>query len=113
MKTRIIRIGNSQGIRIPKSFLQRSKLTEEVELEAFHSYIVAPPTGHDRDGRRLFRRQLIGVEYEPVDENFIIGRSTKAHETTRTKALFFVPVRVILWIVLAYKELSQIESNEN
>jgi antitoxin MazE len=44
MKTRIIGIGNSRGIRIPKSFLQRSKLTEEVEIEAFDSYIVIRST---------------------------------------------------------------------
>lgn len=43
MKTRIIRIGNSQGIRIPKSLLQRSKFTEEVEIEAFDSYLVIRP----------------------------------------------------------------------
>ena len=44
MKTRIVQIGNSRGIRIPKSFLKRSKLTEEVELEAFDSYIVIRST---------------------------------------------------------------------
>jgi antitoxin MazE len=46
MKTRIIRIGNSQGIRIPKSFLQGSKITDEVRLEAFHKYIVIRPADH-------------------------------------------------------------------
>ena len=45
MKTRIVRISNSQGIRIPKSFFQRSKLTKEVELEAFDGYIVICSTG--------------------------------------------------------------------
>jgi antitoxin MazE len=33
MKTRIIQIGNSQGIRIPKPFLEQTGLGEEVELE--------------------------------------------------------------------------------
>ena len=51
MKTRIVRIGNSQGIPIPKSFLQRSKLTEEVELEAFDNYIVIrSPAKKPREG---------------------------------------------------------------
>jgi antitoxin MazE len=33
MKTKIIRIGNSQGIRIPKPLLEQTGLGEEVELE--------------------------------------------------------------------------------
>jgi antitoxin MazE len=33
MKTKIIAIGNSQGIRIPKPFLEQTGLGEEVELE--------------------------------------------------------------------------------
>ena len=33
MKARIEQIGNSQGIRMPKLLLERSKLAEEVELE--------------------------------------------------------------------------------
>lgn len=34
IKTRIIRIGNSRGIRIPKSILEQSELPEEVEIQA-------------------------------------------------------------------------------
>jgi antitoxin MazE len=33
MKAQIIRIGNSQGIRIPKTLLEDGKLSGEVELE--------------------------------------------------------------------------------
>ena len=33
MKTKIIAIGNSQGIRIPKPFLEQTGLGEDVELE--------------------------------------------------------------------------------
>ncbi len=40
MKTRIIRIGNSQGVRIPKALLKRSNLAGEVELEAQDNQIV-------------------------------------------------------------------------
>jgi len=40
MRTRIVRIGNSQGIRIPKLLLERSKLAEEVELEAEDNRII-------------------------------------------------------------------------
>jgi antitoxin MazE len=40
MRTRIVKIGNSQGIRIPKLLLERSKLAEEVELEAEDNRII-------------------------------------------------------------------------
>ena len=33
MKTSIIQIGNSQGIRIPKVLLEETKITGDVELE--------------------------------------------------------------------------------
>jgi antitoxin MazE len=33
-KTRIVRIGNSRGIRVPKSLLEEAQLPEEVELHA-------------------------------------------------------------------------------
>jgi antitoxin MazE len=40
MKARIIRIGNSQGIRIPKPLLEQTGLTEDVELEVRADEIV-------------------------------------------------------------------------
>lgn len=40
MRTRIIRIGNSQGVRIPKPLLEQSGLPEEVELEVRSDHIV-------------------------------------------------------------------------
>jgi len=33
-KTRIIRIGNSRGIRVPKVLLEQAELPDEVELQA-------------------------------------------------------------------------------
>ena len=33
-KTRIVRIGNSQGIRVPRALLDQAELPEEVELLA-------------------------------------------------------------------------------
>jgi antitoxin MazE len=40
MKARIVKIGNSQGVRIPKLLLERSRLAEEVELEAQDNQII-------------------------------------------------------------------------
>ena len=40
MKTHIIKIGNSQGVRIPKMLLEQSGLGTEVELEVQDSQII-------------------------------------------------------------------------
>jgi antitoxin MazE len=50
MKTRIIKIGNSQGIRIPKVFLEQSGLGEEVELEVQERQIVIRSAERARQG---------------------------------------------------------------
>lgn len=50
MKTNIVTIGNSQGIRIPKILLEQSKLTKEVELEVRGESIVISPARKPREG---------------------------------------------------------------
>ncbi len=50
IKTRIIRIGNSQGVRIPKPLIEQSGLTDEVELEIGDRTIVIRAAGHPRRG---------------------------------------------------------------
>ena len=40
MRSRIVRIGNSQGVRLPKLLIQQAGLTEEVELRAEAGQIV-------------------------------------------------------------------------
>jgi antitoxin MazE len=40
MKSRIVRIGNSQGVRIPKPLLEQSGLSDEVEIEAHEGTII-------------------------------------------------------------------------
>ncbi len=50
MKARIIRIGNSQGVRIPKLLLEQSGLGEEVELEVQPDQIIIRRAGRPRQG---------------------------------------------------------------
>ena len=50
VKTRIVKIGNSQGIRIPKIFLEQSALGEEVELALEAQQIVIRPAYSVRRG---------------------------------------------------------------
>jgi antitoxin MazE len=50
MKTQIVTIGNSQGIRIPKILLEQSSLNSEVELEVCSEGILIRPAKRTRDG---------------------------------------------------------------
>jgi len=50
MKAKIIRIGNSQGIRIPKILLEQTRLGKEVELEVEDQKIVIHPIARSRQG---------------------------------------------------------------
>jgi antitoxin MazE len=57
VKTRIVRIGNSQGVRIPKPLIAASGLPEEVELEVQEGAIVIRAAGRPRAGWEVsFRR---------------------------------------------------------
>jgi len=48
VKTRIVKIGNSQGIRIPRLLLEQTNLGEEVELELHSDQIVVRPANYSR-----------------------------------------------------------------
>jgi antitoxin MazE len=50
VKTNIIRIGNSRGIRIPKLLLDQSGLGEEVELEVQNKQILIRQVSRPREG---------------------------------------------------------------
>lgn len=59
MKTNIVTIGNSQGIRIPKILLEQSKLSGEVELEVRGESIVILPSKKPRGNwDEEFRKNL-------------------------------------------------------
>jgi antitoxin MazE len=50
MKTRIVSIGNSQGIRIPKLLLEQAGLAGDVELHAEQGRIVIAAIRRPRSG---------------------------------------------------------------
>src|SRR4030095_887174 len=50
MKTRIVRIGNSQGVRIPKPLLEQTGLRDNVEIEVEDDHLVIRAVGHPRAG---------------------------------------------------------------
>ncbi len=61
MKTRIVRIGNSRGVRIPKRLLEQTGLQGEVEISAEDGALVIraarkPREGWDAAFREMARR---------------------------------------------------------
>lgn len=50
MKTRIVSIGNSQGIRIPKLLLEQTGLSGEVDISAKNDVLVIRPVKKARAG---------------------------------------------------------------
>ena len=52
MKTRIVRIGNSKGIRLPKLLLEQVGLVDEVDLEVRDGELVISPANAVRAGWR-------------------------------------------------------------
>jgi antitoxin MazE len=48
--SRIVRIGNSRGIRVPKALLEQAQLPEEVELQAEPGRLIVRAHRHTRAG---------------------------------------------------------------
>ncbi len=50
IKTKLVRIGNSQGIRIPRVVVEQASLHGAIELEVRRKHLVVRPTRRPRDG---------------------------------------------------------------
>jgi antitoxin MazE len=50
MKTKLVRIGNSRGVRIPKPLLEEAGLEDEVTLTVTDNGLVIESTGNPRAG---------------------------------------------------------------
>ena len=58
MKSRIVQIGNSRGIRLPKVLIEEAQLEEEVELEAEPGRIVIRRGSRPRAGWEAAARKM-------------------------------------------------------
>jgi len=58
MKAKIIRIGNSKGIRLPKPVIEQVGLADEVNLEVRDGELVISPSERLRDGWAAAARDL-------------------------------------------------------
>jgi antitoxin MazE len=69
MKSRIVQIGNSRGIRIPKLLLAQTGLPEEVEITAEGESIIIRPAKKPRTGwAAAFRRMARCGDDRLLDE---------------------------------------------
>jgi antitoxin MazE len=50
IRTQIVKIGNSQGIRIPKPLLEQSGIQTEVEIEVENDRLIIRPASKRRAG---------------------------------------------------------------
>jgi len=58
MKTRLIRVGNSRGVRLPKSLIKAAGLTDDVELRVRDGVIVIARVTPVRSGWAEAARQM-------------------------------------------------------
>ncbi|HOY66595.1 MAG TPA: AbrB/MazE/SpoVT family DNA-binding domain-containing protein [Candidatus Ozemobacteraceae bacterium] len=50
LKTNLVKIGNSQGVRLPKAVLQQIHLIDEIEIEIKRDCLVLKPANNPRAG---------------------------------------------------------------
>jgi antitoxin MazE len=50
MRARVIKIGNSQGLRIPKPILEQTGIMDDVEIEVEKNQIIIRPVKNAREG---------------------------------------------------------------
>ena len=50
MRARVIKIGNSQGLRIPKPILEQTGIMDDVEIEVEKNKIIIRPVKNVRQG---------------------------------------------------------------
>lgn len=75
MKARIVKIGNSQGVRIPTLLLNRSNLTEEVELEAENNRIIIRSAKKPRQNWESAFRAMAEREDDALLDNNLLAQT--------------------------------------
>ncbi len=76
MKTKIIKIGNSRGIRILKSFIDESGLKDEAEPEISDGRIIIRPVNYRRSSRgKLFQEMAKNGDDKLTDDKSLNSHS--------------------------------------
>lgn len=81
VKTNIIKIGNSQGIRIPKLLLQQVGLGHEVEVEAQDGQLVIRPVTVARQGwDQAFQAMALAGDDQLLDSEPLVLTEWETNE---------------------------------
>jgi antitoxin MazE len=81
LKTRIIKIGNSQGIRIPKLLLHQVGLFDEVEVEAQSGQLIVRPSTASRHGwDEQFQTMTMNGDDRLLDAEMLVPTEWEASE---------------------------------
>jgi antitoxin MazE len=81
MRARVIKIGNSQGIRIPKPILEQTGIMEDVELEVEKNQIIIRPISKIRAGwENAFKTMAEKGDDELIHETANISHSWDEEE---------------------------------
>ena len=76
MRASIIKIGNSQGIRLPKPLLDQTGIKDDVELEVEKSQIIIRPISNPRGGwDEAFKSMSQNRDDTLLDGNEVISNS--------------------------------------
>ena len=75
MRTRVVKIGNSQGIRIPKPILEQTGIIGDVELEIEKNQIIIRPISNSRVGWDIAFKTMS----EKNDDVLIYGTENISH----------------------------------
>ena len=67
MKTRLIQIGNSKGIQIPKSFIEQYQLKGEINLIPSKKGLLITSSPKPRDGWEVQFKNAMPLQKNPVD----------------------------------------------
>lgn len=71
MRARVIKIGNSQGLRIPKPILDQTGILDDVEIEVEKNQIIIRPIKNVREGWDAAFKMMreTGDDKSIIDEN--------------------------------------------
>jgi antitoxin MazE len=74
MRARVIKIGNSQGLRIPRPLLVQTGIMDDVEMEVEKNQIIIRPVKNVREGWDIaFKMMAEKGDDEPlIDEKCIL-----------------------------------------
>jgi len=76
MKTRIVRIGNSQGIRIPKAILEQTGLKGDVEISPEADSLVIRPVKKPRAGWAARFQEMARLGDDTLLDDIVPGMSS-------------------------------------